>query len=199
MAENAELIALTSDIVSSMVANNKVAANELPDLIASVHAALVQTSAPVEPEAAAKPVGAVSVRKSLADPSKIISMIDGKPYSALKRHLKTQGFTPASYREAFGLPASYPMVAEAYSAARREISVRLGLGRKKVGNAVESVEHAAEAAVETIAKPVKATAKKLGIAAAKAAASAHLTGDGAPKKAGRPKKVVEPVGEASVE
>jgi predicted transcriptional regulator len=189
MAENAELISLTADIVSSMVANNKVATNEISDLINSVHAALARASAPAKPDEVEKPTGVISVRKSLADPSKIISMIDGKPYSAIKRHITRHGFTPESYREAFGLPASYPMVAQAYSAVRREISLKLGLSRKKVGDAVATVERVAEAAVETGTKPVKSARKKLGIVAATAATAAHSgRGDKAPKRRGRPPK-----------
>lgn len=185
-----DLILLTSDIVSAMVANNKVGAHELPDLIASVHAALLSTSKPVEPEAPAGPVAATTARKSLSNPAHIISMIDGKPYQTLKRHITRHGYTVDSYKEAFGLPKSYPTVAETYSKTRREISLAAGLGHKKLGAAVETFEGAAEAAIEAVEKPIAAGGKKLGIFAAKAAAAAHLTGDvkPAPKKRGRPAK-----------
>jgi predicted transcriptional regulator len=176
--ESSDLIALTADIVSAHVNNNNVNSAELPALIASVHAALVKTSAPAEPEAPAGPVGATTARKSLSNPAHIISMIDGKPYQTLKRHITRHGYTAESYKEAFGLPRDYPMVASAYSAARREISLATGLGRKKVGDAVAAVE-----------KPVKAAGKKLGIVAAKAAAAVHLTNDDKPAaKRGRPAK-----------
>jgi predicted transcriptional regulator len=184
---NDDLLKLTSEIVTAHVANNAVSSVELPGLIASVYTALAKTAAPAEPEAPAKPEGAVTLRKSLSDASKIISMIDGKPYSTLKRHITRHGYTPESYREAFGLPASYPMVAEEYRVARSEISKKLGLGRKKVVAAVDAVEATGEAMVET----VKGTGKKLGIAAAKAAAAAHLSGNEeapTPKRRGRPAK-----------
>jgi predicted transcriptional regulator len=185
-----DLILLTSDIVSAMVANNKVNSSELPGLIESVHTALVNTSKPSEPEAPAGPVGATTARKSVSNPAHIVSMIDGKPYQTLKRHITRNGYTVESYKEAFGLPRDYPMVAAGYSAARREISLKLGLGRKKVGAAVDAIEGVAETVIEAVEKPVKAAGKKLGIAAAKAAAAAHLTNGEtpAPKKRGRPAK-----------
>ncbi len=75
-------------------------------------------------------VPAVSVRKSLADPKRIISMIDGKPYKTLRRHLANNGMTPVEYRERYGLKADYPMVAPTYSEARRTMAKSIGLGRK---------------------------------------------------------------------
>ncbi len=73
---------------------------------------------------------AVTARKSLASPDHIISMIDGKPYKTLRRHLTTNGMTPAEYRERYGLKADYPMVAPTYSEARRTMAKSIGLGRK---------------------------------------------------------------------
>jgi predicted transcriptional regulator len=73
---------------------------------------------------------AVTVRKSLASRDKIISLIDGKPYSSLKRHLSSHGLDPTQYRERYGLKADYPMVAPAYAEKRRELAKKIGLGRK---------------------------------------------------------------------
>ncbi|RYE95881.1 MAG: transcriptional regulator, partial [Oxalobacteraceae bacterium] len=73
---------------------------------------------------------AVTARKSLASPDHIISMIDGKPYKTLRRHLATNGMTPVEYRERYGLKADYPMVAPTYSEARRTMAKSIGLGRK---------------------------------------------------------------------
>ena len=73
---------------------------------------------------------AVTARKSLVSKDHIISMIDGKPYKTLKRHLSTHGLTPAQYRERYGLKADYPMVAENYAAMRRGLAKKIGLGRK---------------------------------------------------------------------
>ena len=83
------------------------------------------------PEAEAKEyTPAVTARKSLASPDVIISMIDGKPYKTLRRHLSTNGMTPAEYRERYGLKADYPMVAATYSESRRAMARKIGLGRK---------------------------------------------------------------------
>lgn len=132
---NAVLIELTADIVSAHVSNNVVGTSDVPELIRSVHGALARIASgegsTSEAPAADKPTPAVGVRKSTANPEHILSMIDGKPYKSLKRHIAGHGYTPESYREAFGLPAAYPMVAPAYSERRRAVAKRLGLGRKK--------------------------------------------------------------------
>jgi len=75
-------------------------------------------------------IPAVSVRRSLASKDHIISMIDGKPYRTLRRHLSTHGLTPEEYRERYGLKADYPMVAPAYAEMRRAMAKKIGLGRK---------------------------------------------------------------------
>jgi predicted transcriptional regulator len=73
---------------------------------------------------------AVSVRKSLASKDHIISLIDGKPYKTLRRHLSGHGLTPAEYRERYGLKPDYPMVAQSYSESRSAMAKKIGLGRK---------------------------------------------------------------------
>lgn len=99
----------------------------MKDEISSLSGAAPQTAQAEEEQSVE---GAVSVRKSLASKDHIISMIDGKPYKTLRRHLSTNGFTPESYRRRFGLKADYPMVAESYSEARRAMAKRIGLGTK---------------------------------------------------------------------
>jgi predicted transcriptional regulator len=74
---------------------------------------------------------AVTVRKSLADPDYIISLIDGKKYKTLRRHLATNGMTPDEYRRRYGLKAEYPMVAANYSEARRAMAHKIGLGNSR--------------------------------------------------------------------
>ncbi len=128
------LTTLTVDIVSAFVANNSVRGEDVPGLIASTHAALTALDgAAASDTAVPEHVGAVTARKSLADRDHIISMIDGKPYRSLKRHLGTHGLTPDDYRARYKLPASYPMVAPGYSEARRAVAKKLGLGRKPRG------------------------------------------------------------------
>ena len=144
-----DLLTLTAGIVSAHVEHNRVSNQELPTLIANVHAALSKLGDPEPEPVAAKPKGAVSARKSLADPAHIISMIDGNPYKTLTRHIKTLGYTPESYREAFGLPRDYPMVAPNYSEHRRSVAQSLGLGHKR---ALKAVEHVAVPVVEAVKK-----------------------------------------------
>lgn len=98
--------------------------------------------ADVEPETKYEP--AVTVRKSLSSPDHIISLIDGKPYKTLRRHLAGHGLTPEQYRERFGLKADYPMVAPAYAQTRRDLAKKIGLGRK--GGRTKAPEVATEKA-----------------------------------------------------
>jgi predicted transcriptional regulator len=88
----------------------------------------VEAEAPPAPVEKAEP--AVTARKSLSSPDHIISMLDGKKYKTLRRHLSTNGLTPEQYRERFNLKADYPMVAASYSEARRAMAKKIGLGRK---------------------------------------------------------------------
>ena len=126
------LLNLTTEIVSSYAENNSMPAADLPGLIASVYQSLSETGKPAAEPAPTAPLGATTARKSLSNPAHIISMIDGKPYSMLTRHVKGNGYTPQSYRQAFGLPADYPMTAPAYSEKRRTLAKAIGLGRKPV-------------------------------------------------------------------
>ena len=83
---------------------------------------------------------AVSVKRSLANPDHIISMIDGKPYKVLRHHLIQHGLTPEQYRERYNLEADYPMVSATYSEKRRVIAKQIGLGRRPAGEAEAPVE-----------------------------------------------------------
>lgn len=130
MTDDKNLIALAVEVVAHFVANNPLSPDEVPAFIASTHAAVAalgRDGRTSDPSPAREP--AVSVRRSLASRDHILSLIDGKPYKSLKRHLKAHGLTPAQYRDAFGLKPDYPMVAPAYSEARRTIAERMGLGR----------------------------------------------------------------------
>ena len=139
-----DLTELTVELLSAFVAKNSVRSDDLPGLIASTHAALsgltTTTDEPVANADQHQP--AVTARKSLANRDFIISLIDGKPYKSLKRHLTGHGLTPEEYRARYSLAATYPMVAPGYSDARREVAKRLGLGRKR---SVAAVEEAAPA------------------------------------------------------
>lgn len=128
-----DLTTLTVDLLSAFVSNNNVRSEDLPGLIQSTHAALsgLNADSSPQPEDEKEFTPAVSARKSLASREHIISMVDGKPYRSLKRHLSSHGLTPDDYRARYKLPSSYPMVAPAYSEQRREVAKRLGLGRKR--------------------------------------------------------------------
>lgn len=129
MEHGSALTILAGDIVAAYVTNNHVAIADLPALIEKVHGALVDLAAgrlSVEREAPAT-VSAAQIRKSVQR-DRLISFIDGKAYKTLKRHLTANGLTPASYRERFGLPADYPMVAAAYSERRSSLAKAHGLG-----------------------------------------------------------------------
>lgn len=125
--ENENLITLTADIVAAHVGNNNVAIGDVGTLIEKVYGALNGLNAPPEP-VDEKPKGAVSIRASIK-PDHLISMIDGKSYRMLKRHITLNGYTPESYRETFGLPKDYPMVAATYAEKRRALAKEIGLGR----------------------------------------------------------------------
>ncbi len=130
MTTSPRYIELAADIVSAFVSNNSVPAADLPSLIGSVHSALQNVASPMQTKAAEKPTPAVPVKKSIT-PDAIISLIDGKPYKSLKRHLTGQGLTPAQYREQYGLPRDYPMVAPSYAAKRSELAKSIGLGQSR--------------------------------------------------------------------
>lgn len=114
--------------------NTRASAEDVPAFLRTMHDAVSGLSQTGAPAAAVEVAGdytpAVSVRKSLASKDHIISLIDGKPYKTLRRHLAGHGLTPDEYRQRYGLKADYPMVAEAYSQARRDMAKKIGLGRK---------------------------------------------------------------------
>ena len=145
-----DITSLTADIVSAYVAHNALTSDKIPEFIGSVYGALSKASVQgVEPEKVElKP--AVPVKKSVT-PDYIICLEDGKKFKSLKRHLKSHyDMSPEDYREKWGLPHDYPMVAPSYAAARSDLAKNMGLGRRPA----EAVQ--APAAIE----PAKARAKQ---------------------------------------
>ena len=125
---SAELLKLTADIVAAHVSNNKLPANDLPQLIAQVHASLSDTGGAAS--AQQRPSPAVPVKKSVTADF-IVCLEDGKKLKMLKRHLKTAyDMTPEEYREKWGLPHDYPMVAPNYAAQRSSLAKKIGLGTR---------------------------------------------------------------------
>ncbi|MEH3144787.1 MAG: MucR family transcriptional regulator [Methylobacterium frigidaeris] len=150
------LVDLSANIVSAYVSRNSIPIGELGTLIASVHRSLEKLTAPVasEPEKLTPPV---PIRKTVT-PDHIISLEDGKPYKSLKRHLAGRGLTPDQYRQKWGLPHDYPMVAASYAAQRSELAKSLGLGqirRNRTTAAVAAEPEEAEPAPEVAAKPAR--------------------------------------------
>ena len=126
------LVELTAEIVAAYVGNHVVPVGDLPSLIADVHSALFNTSAP-QPVVALveKQKPAVSVRKSVQD-DQITCLECGGSFKSLKRHLMTHhSLTPEEYREKWDLAADYPMVAPAYAEARSRLAKEMGLGQRR--------------------------------------------------------------------
>lgn len=123
-------IELTADVVASYVANNPVSTNELPTLIGDVYSALKSAGGSGAEAEATKQKPAVPIKKSLTD-DYIICLEDGKQFKSLKRHLRSHyDLSPEEYREKWGLPYDYPMVAPNYAKARSQLARDMGLGRK---------------------------------------------------------------------
>ncbi|RSU55264.1 MucR family transcriptional regulator [Sphingobium yanoikuyae] len=127
--EQPDFTAMTVQLLSAYFSNNQVPAGDIAGIIEATRDAL-ERKATVETPPAPEYVPAVSIRKSLGSRDHIISMLDGKPYKTLKRHLATNGLTPEEYRERYNLPKDYPMIAPAYSEHRRAVAQKLGLGRR---------------------------------------------------------------------
>ncbi|MDP4003726.1 MucR family transcriptional regulator [Methylobacterium sp. NEAU K] len=130
-----DFIELAGDIIAAYVSNNPVPASELPALIARVHGAIagLASGAPIletgaAPRAAVEKPGPAQIRKSVQHDG-LVSFIDGKTYKTLKRHLTSHGLDPRSYRERYGLPADYPMVAPSYAEQRSALAKAIGLGQ----------------------------------------------------------------------
>ena len=129
--DNAALVDLTADIVSAYVSHNVIPAADLPNLINQVHGALgTLMGHPAEPpKEEQKP--AVPPKKSIT-PDYLICLEDGKRFKSLKRHLKTHyNLSPDQYREKWGLPSDYPMVAPSYAEARSRLAKQMGLGQRR--------------------------------------------------------------------
>ena len=142
MNDEINAVELAAELTAAWLANpnTRTNADDVPAFLRSMHAAVAQLSGASTPPTTEEPAQtyepAVTVRKSLASPDHIISMIDGKPYKTLRRHLSSNGLTPEEYRARYNLKADYPMVAPTYSEARRTMAKSIGLGRK-LGQTVE--------------------------------------------------------------
>ena len=126
-AAPAAIMEFASDIVSAYVSNNPIQSSELPELIRDVHATLRTLEGADGAQAAQEP--AVSVKKSITDEF-LICLEDGKKFKSLKRHLRSKyGLSPEQYREKWGLPYDYPMVAPSYARKRSALAKEMGMGK----------------------------------------------------------------------
>jgi predicted transcriptional regulator len=127
--DNEDTLRYTADIVASFVTHNNIAADQLPELIRTVHKTLQSLGHVDDPKAAERPRPAVPINKSVQN-DHIVCLEDGKKLTMLKRYLRsTYNMTPEEYRKRWGLPADYPMVAPAYAAQRSAFAKQIGLGR----------------------------------------------------------------------
>lgn len=125
------LVELTAKIVSAFVSNNTVAAGDLPQLINDTHAALSRATGGVALPERDDQKPKVAIKKSVM-PDYIICLEDGKKFKSLKRHLRTHyNLSPEEYREKWGLPHDYPMVAPNYARARSDLAKKMGLGTRR--------------------------------------------------------------------
>lgn len=129
---------LVAEVTAAYLSQTTVAASEIPRVIEHISNSLamvgsskvdIQNAEAMPQSPRAVRVSAAQVRRSIT-PEAIISFEDGKSYKTLKRHLSTRGLTVEAYKEKWGLPQEYPVVAPNYSAARSAMAVSLGLGQK---------------------------------------------------------------------
>jgi predicted transcriptional regulator len=139
MAEMGEAtLEIVADIVSAYVSNNSIAATGLAELIGNVHSALLRVSNSAQEAPAEAPKPAVAIKKSIT-PDFIICLEDGKKFKSLKRHLRTRyDMSPQAYREKWGLPTDYPMVAPNYAETRSNLAKQMGLGQGRKAAAAKA-------------------------------------------------------------
>lgn len=161
MVDQTIVMEKASEIVAAFVGRNTVRSSELPEVIATVHRAIAGLTSPKvveEPAPELKP--AVPIKKSVTS-EYIISLEDGRKFKSMKRYLTGLGMTPEQYRQKWGLPRNYPMVAPAYAAKRSELAKAAGLGARAKSKAVAAPARAP-------APPPAAPAKKRRVRAKKA-------------------------------
>jgi predicted transcriptional regulator len=149
--------------------NVNASASDVPAFLKAMHATIseLSNSPAIEPaEAPVEFLPAVPVRSSIK-PDYLVSLIDGRKFKTLKRHLALNGLTPADYRERYGLKSDYPMVAANYSEHRREVARNLGLGRKPAPAVEQEQAEAADLVTEASpARPKRGPAKARTVKAA---------------------------------
>jgi predicted transcriptional regulator len=130
-SERPRIAELTTEIVAAYVSYHKLRVLDVPSVINAVGSELASLGTGAEPVVLDKPEPVVSVRRSVR-PDHLVCLICGRKQKLLKRHLAVEHeLTPVQYRETFGLKPDYPMVAPNYAQQRRELAVKIGLGRPR--------------------------------------------------------------------
>ena len=125
------LVELTARIVSAFVSKNTLAASDVPQLISETHAALSRVSGTAPPPEREELKPKVPIKRSVM-PDHIVCLEDEERFKSLKRHLRTHyNLSPEEYREKWGLPPDYPMVAPNYARARSDLAKKMGLGTRR--------------------------------------------------------------------
>jgi predicted transcriptional regulator len=144
MSEDANPVELATELTIAWLANpnTRTSADDVPAFLNAMHEAVSKLSsgrADLDIDTpTVEHTPAVSVRKSLASRDYIVSLIDGKKYKTLRRHLAGHDLTPDQYRQRYNLKRDYPMVAESYSEARRTMAKKIGLGRKPASKSAQA-------------------------------------------------------------
>lgn len=163
-------VELTTALVAAYVGNNPVSREDFQGLITSTFATINGLGTPAEPPAP-EFTPAHNPKKSVT-PDYLVSLIDGRRYKSLKRHLSGHGLTPAQYRERYSLAADYPMVAPNYAKQRSELAKAMGLGQQRRAEAAAAAPAPAKKGSTKAAAPAKAPAKGNGKKAAAPAKAA---------------------------
>lgn len=130
------LLRMTAEITAAYVSKNSLPTTEIPDVIKAVHDSL--TALQGEAADRQRPEPAVPINRSIT-PDYIICLEDAKKLKMLKRHLRTAyGMTPEDYRQRWGLPPDYPMVAPNYAEKRSYYARKFGLGSSRSGRRAET-------------------------------------------------------------
>ncbi|HUX78692.1 MAG TPA: MucR family transcriptional regulator [Alphaproteobacteria bacterium] len=131
--DSLELMAMVADIVAAYVSNHQMETSSLPGFIQLVQRSLYNVGSSKSLLLSVRSEPAVPIEDSI-QPDYIVCLEDGKCMKMLKRHLKTSyNLTPEQYRERWGLPSNYPMVAPNYAKTRQTIAKGIGLGTHRKG------------------------------------------------------------------
>ncbi len=123
-----DIMGYTVEIVTSYLTRNKVEADEIIKIIEDVYNSVSDIEDSLR-QKAVKVKPAVAVQESVFD-DYIICLEDGRRLKTLKKHLKAvYNMTPEEYRQKWGLPSNYPMVAPAYAHVRSTLAKASGLGK----------------------------------------------------------------------